>query len=267
MGIQMKQYIVDAFTDKLFKGNQAAVCVMEKWIPDDLMQNIAIENNFSETAFTVKNSDGCYDLRWFAPGGEIDFCGHATLGASFVLFSFYEKDSSTIVFHTRQKGDFIATRKENGITMSFPAFSLKPVPVTDLMTKVFGAKPKKAFFDRDLLCVFDSVDAIKNMNPNENDLKELGGICIGVTAKGVDGFDCVSRVFAPQLNIYEDPVTGSTHCMIAPYWSSVLGKKNIKAFQASKREGVLLCEVNGESVSITGNAVLFSSCELNVIID
>lgn len=190
MGIQMKQYIVDAFTDKLFKGNQAAVCVMEKWI-----------------------------------------------------------------------------RKENGITMSFPAFSLKPVPVTDLMTKVFGAKPKEAFFDRDLLCVFDSVDAIKNMNPNENDLKELGGICIGVTAKGVDGFDCVSRVFAPQLNIYEDPVTGSTHCMIAPYWSSVLGKKNIKAFQASKREGVLLCEVNGESVSITGNAVLFSSCELNVIID
>lgn len=263
----MKQYIVDAFTDKLFKGNQAAVCVMEKWIPDELMQNIAKENNFSETAFTVKNSDGCYDLRWFTPGGEIDFCGHATLGTSFVLFSFYEKASSTIIFHTQQKGDFKVTKNETGITMSFPAFSLKPIPVTDLMTKAFGTRPKEAFLDRDLLCVFDSAETIKNMNPNEKDLNELDGLCLGVTAKGTDGFDSVSRVFAPKLNIYEDPVTGSTHCMIAPYWSNVLGKNTIKAFQASKREGVLLCEVNGNKVSITGNAVLFSSCELNISID
>jgi predicted PhzF superfamily epimerase YddE/YHI9 len=260
----MRQYIVDAFTNKLFEGNQAAVCVMEEWIPESLMKNIAKENNFSETAFTVKNKEGIYELRWFTPGGEIDFCGHATLGASFVLFSFYETKLSELVFRTVKKGDFSVKKSRDGITMTFPSFSLKKIPVTEEMTKIFGAQPQEAFLDRDLLCVFDDPDVVKNMSPNENELRKLDGLCIGVTAKSAGEYDCVSRVFAPKMEVYEDPVTGSTHCMIAPYWSKKLNKKVINAFQASKRGGKLLCEVDENTVSITGNAVLYSSCDLAV---
>lgn len=259
----MKQYIVDAFTNELFKGNQAAVCVLEKWFSDEMMLNIAQENNFSETAFLVKSSAG-YDIRWFTPASEIDFCGHATLAASFVIFNFYERDSKEVVFHTKQKGDFFIHCTDNGIRMDFPSFRLNKIPVTDDMEAAFGTKPSEAYFDRDLLCVFDNADSVKNMSPSIPELKKLKRLCIGVTAQGNNGFDCISRVFAPELNVPEDPVTGSTHCMIAPYWAKRLGKNIINAFQASPRSGTLLCEVSANTVSITGNAVLFSIAELNL---
>lgn len=260
----MIQYIVDAFTDRLFCGNQAAVCVVEKWPSDSLMLSIAKENNFSETAYTKRNSDGTYDLRWFTPAAEIDFCGHATLATSFVILNYYEQQAEQIVFHTRFKGDFISARTSEGIFLDFPKFNLNETDVTDQMEKTFGVRPLEAYMDRDVLCVFDDEKTIRDINPSREDLLKIGGLCVGVTAKGSGGYDCISRVFAPDIGLYEDPVTGSTHCMIAPYWSEKLGKNEIHAFQASERTGELLCTVKGDRVIICGKAVLFARSELNL---
>ena len=262
----MKQYVVDAFTDKLFCGNQAAVCIVDDFPSDGLMLNIAKENNFSETAFTKRNPDGTYDLRWFTPAAEIDFCGHATMGTAFVLFNYIETEADEITFHTLYKGDFFINRNENGITMDFPAFKLNSIPITDEMEAAFGARHVEAYFDRDLLCVFDDDEIVKKMHPALPDLRKLKGLCVGVTAKSSNQeFDCVSRVFAPDLDIYEDPVTGSTHCMIAPYWAQKLGKNEINAFQASVRTGKMVCRMEGERVKITGSAVLYSISELKCL--
>ena len=157
----MKQYVVDAFTDMLFKGNQAAVCVLEKWLPDELMRNIAKENNFSETAFAVKEKDG-YRLRWFTPGGEIDFCGHATLGTSFVLFNYYEKDAEEITFYT-QVGNLIIKRDKDMFVMNFPAYKCNPVPVTEAMAEAIGVMPVAAYLDRDLLLVLQDEEQVKRV--------------------------------------------------------------------------------------------------------
>ncbi len=255
----MKQYIVDAFTDEVFKGNQAAVCVLEKWIPDELMQSIAIENNFSETAFTVNEGNG-YRLRWFTPGGEIDFCGHATLATAFVLVNFSDQVSDAIHFYT-QSGELTVVRNGDLYEMDCPAYEYKEIPVTDAMEDAFGTRPVKAYLSRDLLAVFESEETVRTMNPDQEKIKELDGLCVGVTARGKE-YDCVSRMFAPKLNIAEDPVTGSTHCLIAPYWKSLLGKDEIRAYQASERTGVLLCRCVGDRVKISGKAVLYSIAEI-----
>lgn len=255
----MRQYIVDAFTDKVFSGNQAAVCVLENWLDDDLMQNIAMENNFSETAFAIAESGG-YHLRWFTPAGEIDFCGHATLGTAFVILNYYNKNDSSVCFHT-QIGEIIVRRKSDMYEMTFPSYKLNQIPVTDDMTDAIGVQPVEAYIDRDLLLVLKSEEDVRKLNPNQEKMKKLDGLCIVVTGRGKD-YDCVSRVFAPELDVAEDPVTGSTHCMIAPYWADKLGKNNITAFQASKRTGVLYCNVMDEKVIISGKAVLFSVSEI-----
>lgn len=256
----MKQFIVDAFTDKVFHGNQAAVCVLENWISDDLMENIAVENNFSETAFTVKEADGSYKLRWFTPGGEIDFCGHATLGTAYILFKFYELSAQKITFHT-MKGDFFISKDDDFIVMDFPSYNLNKIEVTKEMEDVFKARPIEAYIDRDLLLVFDDENVVRNMKPDFEKMKNLPGLSFGVTAKGKD-FDCVSRVFAPKLKVNEDPVTGSTHCMIVPYWSKKLGKSKIHAYQSSERGGVLRCRQNGSRTLIGGKAALFAESEI-----
>lgn len=257
----MKQYIVDAFTDKLFAGNQAAVCVMDKWIPDELMQSIAKENNLSETAFTVKEGEA-YHLRWFTPAGEIDFCGHATLGTSFVLFNYYCKEADVIKFMA-QVGELYVKRKGDLYEMDFPAYECRPVEVTDAMEAAIGARPVEAYMDRDLMMVMENEDIIKNMKVDQGRLQELDGVCIAVTSKGSE-YDTVSRVFAPELNIPEDPVTGSTHCMIAPFWAKSLGKEQLVCYQASERTGVLYAEICGGRVKISGKAVLYSTAELEV---
>ena len=257
----MKQYIVDAFADRVFAGNQAAVCVLDEWLSDELMCNIAKENNFSETAFTVKK-DGVdtYRLRWFTPGGEIDFCGHATLGTAFVLFRCYCEACETITFDT-QVGRLLVARKGDSIEMDFPAYENKPVEVTDAMEEAFGAKPLEAYRDRDLLCVMESEAVVRSLKPDMEKVKALDGLCVGVTARGME-YDCVSRVFAPRLGISEDPVTGSTHCMIAPLWAGKLGKNEIIAFQASERTGVLYACVSANRVKIAGNAVLYAVSDI-----
>ncbi len=257
----MKQYIVDAFTRQVFHGNQAAVCVLEEWLPEQLMMNITKENNFSETAFTVKEGDK-YHLRWFTPGGEIDLCGHATLATGFVLLNYYEPDQDQVTF-TTLSGDLVVSRKGDLLEMEFPAYELKEVPVTEAMTEALGTKPAAAYMGRDLLCVMDDESLVRNMVPDLDKVKELPGLLLHVTAKGTDT-DCVSRSFAPKLAVTEDPVCGSGHCHIIPYWADTLKKDTLIAYQASKRGGTLYCRRKGNKVFLAGPAALFSVAELNL---
>lgn len=255
----MKQYIVDAFTDRVFGGNPAAVCVPEAWLPEDLMLQIAKENNLSETAFAVKEGRQ-YGLRWFTPGGEIDLCGHATLGAAYVILNFIEKNQSTLCFSTLS-GLLTVEKRQDVLEMDFPAYAIRPVAVTEQMTAAMGAKPTEAYMGRDLLCVFDSEATVRTLMPDMEKLKELDGLLLQVTAAGRE-FDCVSRSFAPKLNVAEDPVCGSGHCHIIPYWAKKLGKAELVAYQASERGGTLYCRMEGDRVKLAGKATLYACGEI-----
>ena len=257
----MKQYVVDAFTDRVFHGNQAAVCVLDEWPREELMMNITRENNFSETAFTVKEGEK-WHLRWFTPGGEIDLCGHATLGTAFVLLNYYEKDAQQVVF-TTMSGDLIVTRKGELYEMEFPAYDLKKVDVTAAMEDALGAPVKEAYSARDLLCVVDNEQTVRELTPDLEKIKQIDGLLVHVTARGKDE-DCVSRSFAPKLSVAEDPVCGSGHCHIIPYWADLLGKNELLAYQASKRGGTLYCRREGSKIFMAGKAALYSIDELFV---
>ena len=257
----MKQYIVDAFTEKIFGGNPAAVCVLEKFPTEELMLNIARENNLSETAFAVRE-ENFYRLRWFTPSTEIDFCGHATLATAFVILTQVEKNSPRVEFETLS-GRFTVERRGKFFEMNLPAYTPKKIPVTAAMSEAVNAKVLEAYLARDLLMVLESAAAVENLSPDMDKLSKLDGLIQAVTAAG-ENFDCVSRVFAPKIKIPEDPVTGSTHCLIAPYWSERLGKKKLIARQASARGGILHCEVLGARVKISGNAILFAVSDLKI---
>lgn len=257
----MKQFIVDAFTEKVFGGNPAAVCVVENFPSKDLMQNIALENNLSETAFVMRDGE-IFRLRWFTPAAEVDFCGHATLATAFVLMTQIDKNLSSVTFDTLS-GKFFVERKENLFEMNFPAYTPKKIPVTDEMQAAVHAKVLEAYVARDLLMVLENAETVENLAPDLDALSKLYGLTQAVTAAG-ENFDCVSRVFAPKVKVPEDPVTGSTHCLIAPYWANKLGKTKLLARQASARGGILYCEVAGERVKISGNAVLFSVADLKI---
>lgn len=258
----MKQYIVDAFTNKPFSGNPAAVCVMDKWPSEESMMKLAMENNLSETAFIVKEEAG-YHLRWFTPGTEVELCGHATLASSFVILNYYEKESNEVHFNTLS-GELIIKKKDNRYEMNFPTYELKEIPVTDDMEKAYGVRPIKAVLGLDLVCVFETEDQVRKMNPDQNLLTGIPGRIQNATAKGSDT-DCVSRSFCPKLSIAEDPVCGSAHCQIADYWSKELGKKEIDAYQASKRGGYLHCELlNDGRIAISGEATLVAISDIKV---
>lgn len=260
----IKMYIADAFTDQLFKGNPAAICFVEKWPSKEAMMNIAMENRFSETAFAIRQSADHYLLRWFTPGGEIDLCGHATLATAFVIFqTAAPEDTDTITFTTTMSGDLTVTKQGNLYAMNFPSYDLKPVPVTPAMTTAFGAEPVEAYLGRDLLCVFDSAEEVEKMEPDQEELVQLDGLLQHATARG-DQYDCVSRSFAPKLSVPEDPVCGSGHCHIVPYWAKKLGKDHLVAYQASQRGGVLYCDYRGKNTTLAGKAVLYSHGELNI---
>ena len=256
----MKQYIVDAFTGKPFSGNPAAVCVMEAWPSEDFMQKLAVENNLSETAFLVKEGDG-WRLRWFTPGTEVDLCGHATLASSFVMLNDYEKEQDSVQFYTRS-GTLTVARKGGLYEMDFPVCPQREIPVTDDMEAAFGIRPVKALLGDDLLCIFANEEEISRIAPNQMLLLNLDGRGQNVTAPGTES-DCVSRSFFPKLAIPEDPVCGSAHCQIAPYWAEVKGKKEIHAYQASKRGGHLYCRLtdNGR-IAISGEATLVAVSEI-----
>lgn len=255
----MKQYIADAFTDRPFSGNPAAVCVMESWPSDEKMMHIARENNLSETAFAVKEND-CYRLRWFTPGTEVELCGHATLAAAFVILSFYEKERNDISF-TTLSGELTVRREGERFVMNFPMYELEEIPVTDDMKRAFGAEPVKALLGLDLICVFDSEDEVRRMSPDMDILKTLPGRIQNATSRGRKS-DCVSRSFCPKIMIKEDPVCGSAHCQIAGYWADVLDKDEIVAFQASERGGFLYLRPDGDGrIDISGDVVLVSTAE------
>lgn len=257
----MKQYVVDAFTDKVFAGNPAAVCVMEAWLPDDLMMQITRENNLSETAFAVPEGDH-YHLRWFTPGGEIDLCGHATLATAYVITRFVQPELTTVRFQTLS-GMLTVVKDGDLFAMDFPAYTLEQVPVTDAMEKAIGARPVEAYLGRDLLCVMDSEETVRTAEPDQTLLSSLDGLLQHTTAKGKD-FDCVSRSFGPKLNVPEDPVCGSGHCHILPYWAQQFGKDTLVAYQASRRGGVVYGKLEGDRVTLSGKAALYAESEIHI---
>ena len=255
----MKQYVVDAFTDQPFSGNPAAVCVMDQWPSDAFMTKMAMENNLSETAFVVKEGEK-YHLRWFTPGGEIDLCGHATLASGYTLMNFYDTAASSVTF-TTMSGDLVVERKGDLYEMDFPSYELEQIPVTDEMESAIGVRPLSAWMGRDLLCVLENESLVRSKTPDMDKVRELPGLLLHTTARGVDE-DCVSRSYAPKLNVLEDPVCGSGHCHIVPYWAQTLRKTEIVAYQASRRGGTLYCRVEGERIKMAGKAALFSIDEI-----
>ncbi len=250
-------YQADAFTEKLFGGNPAAICILEDWLPADTMQQIAMENNLSETAFLVKDNS-FYHIRWFTPAVEVSLCGHATLAAAHILFTEVGQPENIISFHSKS-GVLKVTKLTDGrLVLDFPVN--KPVLINDVpigMFESFGIDPVPVYTTSfDLMIVLSSQSIIQNLNPDFKTLTGMPGRGIIVTAKGDDA-DFVSRCFYPQSGIDEDPVTGSAHTIMVPYWAEQLGKTKMKAIQLSKRRGYLDCELAGDRVLMSGNAVTF----------
>ncbi len=255
----MRQYIVDAFADKVFSGNPAAVCVMDSWLDEPVMRGIAVENNLSETAFAVREGDA-YRLRWFTPGGEVELCGHATLATAYVVTRFVEPGLRCVRFDTLS-GRLTVENDEGLLTMDFPSFDLEPVAVTPEMTRALGTEPLEAYLGADLVCVLGSEQDVRDVRPDLEAIRRMDGVCLHVTAPGVD-YDCVTRSFAPKCNVAEDPVCGRGHCHVIPYWSRRTGKTDFAAYQASARGGELWCSYAGARTVIRGRAVLFAQAEI-----
>lgn len=257
----MRCYFVDAFTEEVFGGNPAGVCVLEHPISDSLMQNIAMENNLSETAYVAREGDVWW-LRWFTPSSEIDLCGHATLATAFVLANYVEPETEVFQFETLS-GRLTVTRRGELFEMDFPAYKLKRVPVTDEMAEVIGVRPLEAYEGRDLLCVVEREEDVFSITPDMERVKALPGLLLHVTARG-SKHDSVSRSFAPKMGVPEDPVCGSGHCHIAPYWLEKLKMDELVAYQASARGGILYCRINGDRIFLSGKAVLYAIAELHL---
>ncbi len=261
--MKLKLYQVDAFTDKLYHGNPAAVCVVDEWLSETQMQNIAAENNLSETAFIVKKGDS-YEIRWFTPLVEVNLCGHATLASAFVLFNFYCQDCKKIEFHSRKSGILTVEKENDLIVLNFPADVAKQVKIPEELLKAFNFTPLEAYKGKtDYLLLFSSQEEIENLKPDYQLIYSTGVRGVIVTARGNDT-DFVSRFFAPFVGINEDPVTGSAHTILIPYWSEKIGKTVLTAKQLSKRQGELNCRFLGDRVNIAGKAVLYMTGEIDV---
>ena len=255
----MRYYVVDAFTDAVFSGNPAGVCVAEEELSAAMMQQIAAENNLSETAFVVKRGEpGEYGLRWFTPKAEIDLCGHATLGAAYVVARYIAPRIQCMHFHTQVSGELTARCSKGLFELDFPTRAPKPVEITALMQEAVGVSVLEAHLSRDLMLVLPNADAVRAAIPNMERLATLDGMAVIITATGDEtGVDFVSRFFAPKVGVAEDPVTGSAHCTLIPYWAQKLGKDSMLARQLSARGGTLFCKLDGERVRIAGKAALY----------
>ena len=247
-------YQVDAFASRVFTGNPAAVCPLEKWLPDEQMQSIAMENNLAETAFFVRNGEG-YHLRWFTPAVEVDLCGHATLASAFVIMSHLTPSAKSVEFST-QSGKLVVTRDGDLLSMDFPAWQAEECNVYPGLIQALGGRPEKVLASNDYLVVYASEEEMRGLKPDMALLRQADRFAVIVTAPGKE-VDFVSRFFAPAQGIPEDPVTGRAHCTLTPYWSRRLGKKKLHAYQASPRGGELWCEDRGQRVTIKGKAVQF----------
>ncbi|WP_373074036.1 PhzF family phenazine biosynthesis protein [Zeaxanthinibacter enoshimensis] len=262
--MKQKIYQVDAFTDTLFKGNPAAVCILENWIPDKLMQQIAAENNLAETAFAVPG-DNVYELRWFTPKLEVDLCGHATLATAYVLFNHYGAQGDIIRFSSPRSGDLSVKRSEDGwLTLDFPKDTIQPDYPSDEIIQALGKRPFGCYKGKtDYLYIYEEQEDIEELDPDFFRMSKLDGRGVIVSAPGRET-DFVSRFFAPQAGINEDPVTGSAHTTLAPYWAEQLIKTRMTARQLSERGGYLKCEVAGNRVYISGQAVLYLTGEIEL---
>ena len=260
-----KLYQVDAFTHEPFKGNPAAVCLLEGPEPDEWMQNLAAEMNLSETAFLLPEEDA-WGLRWFTPTTEVDLCGHATLASASVLFEIHPQSrAESLVFHTRS-GELKARWSDGAVELDFPAMTPEPLTIPSGMAEILGVQFIGGVFSGDFyLFETENAQQIKDAAPDFTALKALPMPEVIITAKSDDPhFDFISRFFAPQLGVDEDPVTGSAHCLLAPYWAQKLGKTEMKAFQASQRGGQLDVRLEGERVRITGGTRFIFEADLLV---
>lgn len=255
----MKMYQVDAFASRVFEGNPAAVCPLTQWLDDTLLQRIAQENNLSETAFFVPSSKG-FELRWFTPVSEVDLCGHATLATAHVIFEILGESGHRITFETRS-GDLFVERDGELLRMDFPACPATPCATMDLLISALCMRPVEVLAGDDYMVVFDNEDTVRAIVPDQSLLAQLDLRGVIITAPGIE-VDFVSRFFAPKFGIAEDPVTGSAHCTLAPYWANKLGKQILIARQVSKRGGDIACEVKGDRVILSGRAVTFMEAEI-----
>ena len=256
-------YQVDAFTSEVFSGNPAAVCLLEEWSADKAMQSIAAENNLSETAFLVREND-IFELRWFTPVTEVALCGHATLASACVIFHEQNWPEKTIRFQTRKSGQLVVTGKDDLLVMDFPARPVQERVNPPGLAAALGVTPLEIFSSaEDLLVVLENEASVREVTPDFAALNRVEARGIIVTARG-EHSDFVSRFFAPRVGVNEDPVTGSAHTVLVPYWSEVLGKSELHAFQISKRGGELFCQLAGDRVMISGRAVLYLAGTISV---
>lgn len=254
---------VNAFTSRSFHGNPAAVCVLEAWLDDDVLQQIAAENNLSETAFLVAREPGQYDLRWMTPVTEVDLCGHATLASAFVVFHALETDATEVRFETRS-GTLTVNRDGDRLAMDFPARSGTKSTISKAFTVALGKEPVELYeAEFNYLAVYATPEDVWELEPDFAAVAALPFSVIA-TAPGAEEHDFVSRYFAPAVGVPEDPVTGSAHCMLAPYWAKRLDKNPLEARQISARGGDITCEVRGDRVHLVGDAVLFASGEIHL---
>ena len=255
-------YQVDAFSNKVFGGNPAAVCILETWLDEEIMQNIAAENNLAETAFVVKRKSE-FEIRWFTPTLEVALCGHATLASAHVLFEHLKYEKNKIVFHSSQSGLLSVTKNNDLLTLDFPKDELKKVaPPLDIL-KAFKKAPLETYKGKtDYLLLYKNQHDIEESDPNLHILKHNKARGIMITSPGNE-VDFVSRFFAPGSGVDEDPVTGSAHTSLTPFWAERLGKTKLKAQQLSKRKGELICELSGDRVKISGNAITYLIGEIH----
>jgi PhzF family phenazine biosynthesis protein len=255
-------YQVDAFSSQLFRGNPAAICPLEKWLDDAVLQSIAAENNLAETAFYMPNGKG-YHIRWFTPGVEVELCGHATLASAHIILAIRrESEGSRVVFQSKG-GELSVDRDGDLYALDFPSRPPVECAVDPALHIALGVTPKLILGARDYFCVFDTEEEVRAVAPNMEKLAAIDRFATIVTAPGRD-CDFVSRFFAPAKGVPEDPVTGSAHCTLIPYWSKRLGKKKLHARQISKRGGELFCEDRGDRVKIAGHAVKFLEGHIEV---
>ncbi|OIP99853.1 MAG: isomerase [Zetaproteobacteria bacterium CG2_30_46_52] len=259
--MQIQLYQVDAFASHVFEGNPAAVCPLTQWLTDAQMQAIAAENNLSETAFFVPQDDG-FSIRWFTPTVEVDLCGHATLAAAFVLFELHGYSNDIIVFYSKS-GQLLVSRDDDLFVLDFPMHLPRPCEVPQSISAAFKASPMACFKAEDYIVVLESEKDVRDAVPDFEMLKKLDlrGVTITAASKS---YDFVSRFFAPNFGINEDPVTGSSFTQLAPVWMAILGKESLSAKQISKRGGEVWCEVRGNRVLIKGRAVLYMRAEITI---
>lgn len=259
--MKLTSYTVDAFTNRVFGGNPAAVCPLTAWLDDATMQNIAAENNIAETAFFVPEGDG-FHIRWFTPACEVELCGHATLASAYVIFKYLVPERSQVSFRA-MAGDLRVTRQGDLLSLDFPSRPPKRTDAPAGLLEALGVESRDVWLARDYLVVLRSASEVKDLRPDFVKLEKIDMWAVIVTAAG-DDCDFVSRFFAPGKGINEDPVTGSAHCELIPFWADRLGKRQMHARQVSKRGGELVCELNGDRVKIAGHVALYSESVIYV---